>query len=245
MKRIILSFSLSLLCILLMTGCEMPLPSSPAPPPPVMTPERKLNTAKIKQQLPFIYSKLLKASQALCKQNNCNYPLEILENDKQANAYADGKKVYITEPMIDIFDNKEEVAVILSHEIAHNIMEHISAKQQNQLLGLVLDMAAAAGGVDTRGTFSDIGASAYSQNFELEADYVGLYIMARADYPITNAAFVWRKMAKQFPQNIRGNLMSTHPSSAKRFLTLEKTAEEINRKKRLKHPLIPEFIKEK
>ena len=43
---------------------------------------------------------------------------------------------------------------------------------------------------------AQIGVAAFSQAFELEADYVGLYILARAGYPTKNAAAFWRKMAE-------------------------------------------------
>ena len=54
-------------------------------------------------------------------------------------------------------------------------MGHMDKKQSNYMLGTLLDLVAAANGINTRGTFGSTGASAFSQDFEAEADYVALY----------------------------------------------------------------------
>ena len=53
-------------------------------------------------------------------------------------------------------------------------------------VGLVFDILAAVAGVNTGGDFmrigAEAGAGAFSQDFEAEADYVGVYLMARGGY---------------------------------------------------------------
>jgi len=205
---------------------------------------KQVHTKNHKRGLSTQYYSLLKAAEPLCKRRNCHFPLVILDQDKSINAFSDGKKVYITKGMLK-FAKPEEVTIILAHEIAHNIMGHISAKQKNQILGTIVDLAAAAGGIYTGGAIGGMTGRVHSQQFEREADYVGLYLMARAGYSIDHAANFWRKMALRFPNNIRGNIMATHPGSAQRFVILDKTAQEINYKRRTHQPLYPEFIKSK
>ena len=131
----------------------------------------------------------------------CAYPVNLTRQD-MVNAFADGKQVIITQGLLRFTANDDELALVLAHKYAHNLLRHGEAQRQNAttgaLVGLVFDVLAAAAGVNTQGGFSDIsasaGAGAYSQDFESEADYMGLYIFARADSispggPISSAAW--------------------------------------------------------
>jgi predicted Zn-dependent protease len=84
-----------------------------------------------------------------------------------------------------------------------------------------------------------MGAGAYSQEFESEADYVGLYIMANSGMPIADAPKFWRRMAAAFPSNIKANYSASHPSTSYRMVALEETVREINVKVEKSEPLLP------
>jgi hypothetical protein len=73
-----------------------------------------------------------------------------------------------------------------------------------------------------------MGAQVYSQDFEREADYVGLYIMAWAGLPVDKASGFWRRMAVEHPTGIV--FSTTHPTTAERFVRLEQWAKEVNGK---------------
>jgi len=126
-------------------------------------------------------------------------------------------------------------------------MNHIDAKKTNaglgMAIGLLLDVGAAVAGVNTQGGFTDaggkLGAQAFSVDFENEADYVGLYFMANANYKIDNVAVFWRRMAQENPSAI--SLSSTHPSTSERFVSIEKTIAEIKQKQLNNKPLKPEM----
>jgi predicted Zn-dependent protease len=86
-----------------------------------------------------------------------------------------------------------------------------------------------------------MGAGVYSKEFEFEADYMGLYLAARANLDIGNAANLWRKMAVTSPGSINEkSYFASHPSSPERFLTMDKTIEEIKAKKASGTPLVPD-----
>jgi membrane-associated protease RseP (regulator of RpoE activity) len=172
----------------------------------------------------------------------CNYPVALSSSDA-VNAYADGTNVIITRGMMRFAQTEQELALVVSHEIAHNAMSHITAKTLNSLGGTLLDIAAAAAGVNTQGLFGTIGARAYSQAFENEADYVGLYIMARAGLQTDGAALFWRKMAVEHPGSINSNHASTHPATAERFIAIEKTIDQIEAKKQSSQALVPDMKK--
>lgn len=169
----------------------------------------------------------------------CDYPFHVEDND-EANAFADGTRVIVTTGMIR-FTNDDELALLLGHEMAHNTMEHQKKGQANQLAGaLVGAVFGAILGVDLSGTGARIGGMAYSQEFEAEADYVGVYYAGRAGYDVSGAANLWRRIAARYPSSIH-LAGTTHPSTAKRFIAIEKAAEEVATKRSRGEPLVPEI----
>jgi len=69
------------------------------------------------------------------------------------------------------------------------------------------------GGIWTGGVFAQrfarAGESAFSVNFEREADYVGAYCAARAGYDLAGAEEIWRAFSLENPDDIR--VGRTHP----------------------------------
>lgn len=171
---------------------------------------------------------------------SCGYDISFT-NSNAVNAYADGKRILVTRGMLRFVKNDNELALVISHEMAHNGMGHIAAQKRNQMLGLVADIVASSFGIYSPGVFTSIGAHAFSKKFEAEADYVGLYLMARAGYRIDQAPYFWRRMAAVNPGGIQDNLNASHPASAYRFLALEKAVAEIKHKEARHLPLRPEM----
>ncbi len=175
----------------------------------------------------------------------CDYDIELLTSDA-VNAFADGKKIVVTTGMLRFTETDTELATVMSHELAHNVMDHVDSKTTNAVIGggmgLAVDILAAMAGVNTQGQFMKLGANmgggAYSQSFESEADYVGLYIMASAGEDYRNAAPFWRRMAVAHPDSIEH--AKTHPSTAERFVAMKKAVAEIDRKAAAGEPLKPE-----
>lgn len=178
----------------------------------------------------------------------CDYPTQVVRSSA-LNAFADGDRIYVTSTMMRFAEN-DELQVVLAHELAHNAMGHVGAKKQNAILGGVLgavvDVLAATQGVNTGGAFTsqgiDQGVQAHSQDFEREADYVGLYAMAIAGLPLEDAPEFWRHMAQENPESI--DFASTHPTSAERFVRMERAVEEILEKREKGVPLRPEMKEE-
>ena len=178
----------------------------------------------------------------------CDYEVELVFHES-INAWAAPEgKVYVTTGLMRFIQSDEELALVLGHELAHHVMGHITKKMGNVILGSLIDiLIAVTTGVDTQGTFQQLGALVYSKEFEKEADYVGTYIAARGGYNIDNAVDIWRRMAVEFPSAISDVFLATHPSSPERFLLVEETVKEIGEKKLKGEPLLPssEYFKEK
>ncbi len=178
----------------------------------------------------------------------CSYEVELIFHESINAWAAPDEKVYVTTGLMRFVQSDEDLALVLGHELAHHVMGHITKKMGNVILGSLIDiLIAITTGVDTQGTFQQLGALVYSKEFEREADYVGTYIAARGGYEVKNAAELWRRMAVEFPSAISDTFLATHPSSPERFLFIEKVSQEIEEKKLKGEPLIPspEYFKEK
>ncbi len=173
-------------------------------------------------------------------EKSCDFVVAV-SNEDIINAFADGKRVIITRGMLRFAKDDTELALVVSHELAHNAMRHMDARRTNFALGSIFDILAAVYGVNTQGMFGNAAAQIYSQDFEAEADYVGLYMMAHAALDIDNAPNFWRRMAAAHPSSIRTNFTASHPATSHRFVALDKTVQEIRKKQKDGAPLMPEM----
>ena len=177
----------------------------------------------------------------------CNYPI-IFTQDKIVNAYADGKSIIMTQGMVDYSRDDNEIAMVIAHELAHNDRGHLDAVKKNTLImgsiGFVLDLmtiyySGGTAGGDAQNTeiWSKIGRDAYSVEFEKDADYGGVYYAYRAGYDISQVKNFWERIGSENPKQIA--ISSTHPATAERYLQIDKTVKEINKKKKDGLALVP------
>jgi predicted Zn-dependent protease len=116
-----------------------------------------------------------------------------------------------------------ELAWVLAHEIAHNVLDH----SQNARLRAMLDAFLGA----TMGASSEASVPIQRRSLEARADYVGAYIMARADYDLKAIKQFWRRM-EGLPSREPGHeMVMTHPTTAERLAAFEVTLKEIEAKR--------------
>lgn len=169
----------------------------------------------------------------------------IVAPEDVVNAYADGQSIFVTTGIMRFLQDDNDLAVVVGHEIAHDAMRHIDAQMKNSLIGTligaVVDVAAATQGVSTdfAKQGAKLGSMVFSQDFEREADYVGLYILALGGRPIDQAANLWRLMGASNPGSIK--FATSHPTTAERFVRLDTWRGEIGTKIALGKPLQPEM----
>ena len=174
----------------------------------------------------------------------CAYEVR-LDDSSDINAFADGEAIIVTRGMLRLASTEQELALVVGHELAHNSEGHIGSKRKNATAGMVggmaLDLLLAAGGVNTQGAFGKAGAQAgagyASAAFESEADYVGLYYMARAQYETKGAADFWRKMSVEAPRSIF--MTTSHPTNPDRNLGITAADKEIDERVKAGLPLSP------
>ena len=180
----------------------------------------------------------------------CDFGVYIDQKSSNINAYADGQNIVISRGMMRFAENDTELALVIAHELAHNAMTHVDKKKTNALTGalggLAIDALLGAAGVSTGGQFGQAGMQAgalsHSVAFEQEADYIGMYFMARAGFDTANVATFWRRMAVEHG-NAAIEIRRTHPTSPERFVAITRTHEEIQRKKKAGQPLAPNMQK--
>jgi len=176
----------------------------------------------------------------------CGYPIHLVTR-ADPGAATNGQWIVFHSAMLRVARTDAELAHVVGHELAHITLGHIEKRQGNQIVGavggLLVDVALAAVGLDSRGGFTrrfgDAGARAFSVDFEREADYVGAYFIARAGYEPREGEALWRSMGQEDPQSIR--YAGTHPTSAERFVMMQQAIGEIAFKKNRGLPLRPEM----
>ena len=184
---------------------------------------------------------------AIPQEQMCSYSV-VSVGDVVRNAWIDGQTIYVTSALQAYARTDEELSIVLAHEIAHGGLNHAGARKKNSIIGNILgaavDVAAASQGVNTgglgQGIGGEAGSRAYSQEFERDADYYGMYILARADVKYDYTYNFWRRVADE---KVTGNVpfvfRDTHPTNADRFTQIDKGATEIDRKKAAGQILLP------
>lgn len=143
--------------------------------------------------------------------------------DGDREAGADGRMISITTALADYTSSDDELAVVIGHEMAHNARRHRAN----------LDAAGVS-----RGLFGHFGKDAASiRKTEREADYVGLYLMARAGFDITAAPTFWRRFGRATDLGIFSD--PTHPRWRERERDLLTGIAEIDAKRARGDPLLP------
>ncbi|UUL83009.1 M48 family metallopeptidase [Sphingomonas qomolangmaensis] len=133
-----------------------------------------------------------------------------LEISDAVNAEADGEMVQISSRLLEEYPDSE-VAVLVAHELAHNILRHRDR----------LDAAKVA-----RGLLAGVGRNArLFRQTELEADILSVHLLVNAGYPPLAAATFWRKFG---PDHAGGWFRSaTHPGWRERAARMQQEGEAI------------------
>lgn len=151
---------------------------------------------------------------------------------EEANAFAlPGKKIGVYEGMMRLAGTDAQLASVIGHEIAHVEADHSSERVNSEMAtNLGVDIASMVLG-ETLGAPNLVagllGAGAqygmllpYSRNQELEADRLGLQMMAVAGYDPRAAIELWQGMAAQGGAQPPA-FLSTHPAHGDRIAQLQ------------------------
>ena len=161
-----------------------------------------------------------------------NYQWEFkLLDDKQINAWCmPGGKVAVYSGLMPISKTDAGLAVVLGHEISHALAGHgnerisqaMIAEYGGAILGSTISngqMAAIFQQAYPLG--AQVALLKYGRSQELEADEMGLYLMAMAGYDPREAQPFWQRMEAASTGNRPPEFLSTHPNPDTRRADLE------------------------
>ena len=167
----------------------------------------------------------------------CGFGIE-LGNADNINSYADGSRVMVTRGMMRFAQNDEELAVLMSKAMAHNILGHAASQRNGGTIGSIIDNLMRVN-PDTSMLIGSGGIKAAPQEIDAAADNLSLYLLARAGYNIENAAPFWKRLAATHPVTVLNGYVANHPATPFRLAAIERSVAEIKAKQAAKKPLTP------
>jgi len=165
----------------------------------------------------------------------------LIDNDKVKNAWCmPGGKIAVYTRILEVTKNKNGLAAVMGHEIAHAVAKHsVERASRSALLQTgtsIIDIATGgklsrinrSTGMNTIGLLSQIGImNPFNRKQESEADYLGLIFSSLSGYDIREAPKIWERMKLANKGKEPPEFMSTHPSSDNRIKKLNEWMNEV------------------
>ena len=172
---------------------------------------------------------------------NFDWEYILIDNKKIRNAWCmPGGKIAVYSGMLDVTKNKDGLAAVMGHEIAHAVAKH-SAERASR--GVVLNVGTrlvdiVSGGkisnvnrvvgMDTVGLMQQIGImNPFNRKQETEADYLGMIFSSLSGYDIRETVKIWERMKEINKGKEPMEFMSTHPSSKNRIKNINEWTNDI------------------
>lgn len=162
---------------------------------------------------------------------NYNWEFNLLES-KELNAWCmPGGKVAFYTGIMPVCKDENGVAVVMGHEVSHALAGHGNERISQAMIaqGIGVATGAAIKNENLQRIFQvayPIGAQVamlkYGRNQELEADKMGLYLMAMAGYDPRQAKPFWQRMESQNAGGRVPEFLSTHPNPETRMEDIDK-----------------------
>lgn len=156
-----------------------------------------------------------------------------LVEDKALNAFClPGGKVVVYTGILTAARNDDQLATVISHEIAHALARHgaerMSSATVQQGIQTLGNVVLAVGAPSYQNVFNQaygIGSQVgvmlpYGRMQESEADEIGIYLMHKAGYNMQEALKFWENMSEG--KTDTNEFLSTHPSSSTRIEDIKK-----------------------
>eukprot|EP01114_Cavostelium_apophysatum_P023774 TRINITY_DN9066_c0_g1_i1.p1 TRINITY_DN9066_c0_g1~~TRINITY_DN9066_c0_g1_i1.p1 ORF type:complete len:374 (+),score=62.94 TRINITY_DN9066_c0_g1_i1:99-1220(+) len=180
------------------------------------------------QQVKKVAQRIIKAS-GINELQNLEWEFHVI-NVPDANAFVlPGGKVVVMSGIFPVMEDESGLATVLSHEIGHTVARHIAEENSFKFMimagGLLVRVLLESYGISLPFRYGDleslVGLS-HSRKCELEADHIGLLLMARACYDPERAIRLWKNMTKFYADKpVPPAFLSTHPPNETRIHKIE------------------------
>ena len=145
-----------------------------------------------------------------------------------------GGKIAVYTGILEVAKNKNGLATIMGHEIAHAVAKH-SVERMSQAMAVnvttqIVDIFTGGKVSQARSTVGratgmdvlQLGImNPFGRKQETEADYLGLIFASLSGYNIKESTKLWERMQEARKGKEPPQFMSTHPSSKNRIKNLE------------------------
>jgi predicted Zn-dependent protease len=165
---------------------------------------------------------------AVADRPDYEWEFRVIASPEQNAFCLPGGKVAVYEGILPICENEAGVAVVVAHEIAHALARHGGERMSQQMAANGLGMAVSYVMRDQDEKRQELIKQGYalgskygvilpySRKHELEADHIGLILMAKAGYDPQEAPKFWERFAASHPGQQPPEFLSTHPHDARR-----------------------------
>jgi predicted Zn-dependent protease len=164
---------------------------------------------------------------AVAKRDDYQWEFQLLKGETLNAFCLPGGKVAVYEGILPVCQTEAGLAVVMSHEVAHALARHGGERMsQSAAVDSLRQVVAMAASKQTElkqqifmqayGLSTQYGVLLpYSRQHELEADQIGLMLMAEAGYDPTEAPRFWERFG-QVGGGQGVEFLSTHPSDGRR-----------------------------
>ena len=147
----------------------------------------------------------------LAKPRGFNYKIYLID-DPMLNAMTAGGHIFFFKGMYDFCNTNSEIAAIISHEIAHNELGHLTLDMKKQKAasewGILGEIVL---GIENATTQS------FNQKQESEADLFGMDLVYPTSFRNCDAITLWKRMSQNENEfDILDNFFRSHPYSKNR-----------------------------
>ena len=146
-------------------------------------------------------------------QNVCRSRVELAPGNA-INANANGLVAQISGRLVNWAQSDDELALVIAHEIAHNLIDHPKRLSEKSALS---------------GLATSLGLSGKAQRqMELDADRMGIIMAAHAGYNYKIAPDFWARLNSNAP--LAAFLATTHPTTRARRENAQRVVDQISSK---------------
>ena len=140
--------------------------------------------------------------------SNFQWEYILIDNKKIKNAWCmPGGKIAVYTGLLDITKNKNGLAAVMGHEVAHAVAKHSVERASRGVLinttfqitdiltGGKISQVNRTTGMDTVGLLAQLGLmNPFNRKQETEADYLGLIFSSLSGFDIRETAKIWERM---------------------------------------------------
>ena len=160
---------------------------------------------------------------SIVRKSQYDYNFYLLRDDKTVNAFAlPGGQVFITAALYGRFENEDQLAGVLGHEIGHVIHRHGAERMATSgfIQGLIQSVLIGSGGDGSVAQIANVvgnySSMKYGREQELESDDFGVRLMIEAGYDAENLIGVMDILEEASGGSKTPEFQSSHPSPENR-----------------------------